>query len=447
MTARVRAVFHLSAGAALVLVTLAADRLLGHPARLGSLQVGVLALGVALVPLGFLDLGRISRLSANLCLVLLAALATLAIAEGACRAVGWDFAAAEVRAWKRVPPFYRQPTVPQGDAFFRRPGPERWTGQVLHTRLQQLGIHPDPYAAEPAITVAYDREGFRNPEGLTSWEIAVAGDSFTELGYLPQEQLFTSILGRKLQVSVKNLGASYTGPLTQLSYLREYGISPSTKDVIVVFFEGNDLKNLAAEHAALERWKRTGVRDRREIPSQPSLVRALAAAVSRLGARLSQPAVPLDYVTAAFRGKDGEVPVTLVYTPPARGELGEETLRQLDAFFQDYRALARSRSVRAWLAYMPAKERVLHGRLAFAPAAPPTLVTWRPTDLPDLVGEECRRHGVGFIDLTPALAEETAREGRLLYNAIYDSHLDARGSEVVAGELARHLAASRPESE
>lgn len=430
---------HLLAGAALVLLAITADPILGQASRFGALQATALGTGVVLAGAGLLDRGRFSRFTADACLVVLAVLGALALAEVTFRAAGFDFNAGRTRAMRAVPPFYRQPTVPLGEGFFRRPGPERWRGPVLFTRLRQLGVHPNPYGGEPSIDVVYDRQGFRNEESLTDWEIAVAGDSFTEMGYLPQRQLFTSLLATALRTRVKNLGASYTGPLTQLAYLRVYGLAPGTRTFVVVFFEGNDLKNLAAEQAALARVKASGRRDLREIPPQPSPVRALATALARARPGLELPPSRLNYVQAHFRSSRGHVPVTLVYTPPGRAEVTDETREAMEGFLRDYAALAVQRGAAAWLAYMPCKERVLHPWLEFAPSTPAALRSWRPTDLPELVREMSARHGVTFLDLTPALAEETGHTGELLYNGVYDSHLNARGSGVVADALAAHL--------
>jgi hypothetical protein len=41
------------------------------------------------------------------------------------------------------------------------------------------------------LEAAYDRDGFRNPD-LEDWQVVVIGDSLTEQGYLPEEDLFTS---------------------------------------------------------------------------------------------------------------------------------------------------------------------------------------------------------------------------------------------------------------
>src|SRR5262249_49799046 len=148
----------------------------------------------------------------------------LGLLEGFCRLTQFDFAQEE-RKWRAVPPYWRAPIIPSGEAFFRRPGPEPWAGQVLNIRVQQLHIFPNPYTNEPAVTLVYDEQGFRNEGGWTDWEVAIAGDSFTEQGYLTSDQMFTTILGKLINARVLNLGVSYTGPLSQLSYLRDYGIA------------------------------------------------------------------------------------------------------------------------------------------------------------------------------------------------------------------------------
>jgi hypothetical protein len=55
------------------------------------------------------------------------------------------------------------------------------------------------------------------------------------------------------------------------------------------------------------------------------------------------------------------------------------------------------------------------------------------------ISEISDRYGIGFIDLTLAFVEETNRSGGLLYNPISDTHLNSRGSLIVAKEFTRHL--------
>lgn len=86
--------------------------------------------------------------------------------------------------------------------------------------LELSGGLDEAYRNERPVTVAYDEQGFRNPDDLIDWDIVVVGDSFVELGYLPYEDLYTTRLGRLLGCRVKNLGCSYTGPFTYDYYLK-----------------------------------------------------------------------------------------------------------------------------------------------------------------------------------------------------------------------------------
>ncbi len=377
-------------------------------------------------------------MSNGCCLSLLILYVFLAAGESFFRVIGFNFAAREEEAWRRQPIYFRQPIVPTGSVFFRRPGPEQWIGQVLRTEYRSLGAVPDPHADEPVITAAYDRRGFRNPDPMTDWGIAVAGDSFTEQGYLAYEQLFTSVLARELDVAVLNLGTSHTGPLAQLSYLEDYGVAAATRHAVIVFFEGNDLEDLAGECKALTRWEETGHRETREFGKQSSFLRAVNKLVWRARHEGWFRAGPKPgWIHAYFTSSEGDIPVRLGYAPPGGAQLPSGTLGDLDRFFRRYAGFQADRHVTAWLAYMPCKERVLHGRIAFTADAPGKVKAWQPTDLPEVVSGLCARHGIGFIDLTPALAGE-ARDKRLPFNAV-DTHLNAQGSLVVGRELARRL--------
>ena len=378
-------------------------------------------------------------------LAVAAVAATLAAAELGFRAIGYDFSGARA-AHEAYPIYYRRPTVAVGSVFFRRPGPAVWRGNVLARGFDaELGSQdetPNPYRDGPEITVRYDADGFRNPETLEDWTIAVAGDSFTELGYLADEDLFTSQLGRHLGVGVKNLGASFTGPLTQIFYLEQYAASPSLRQAVLVFFEGNDLADLRDESRALRRWRATGERPRREIQPQSSLLchlrRRLAADAGERRRLSIQEFIPRHL--GFFDSVSGEVPVTVQHAPPSAAELGAAGRQRLDRTLAKLAAVAGGLGAEPWLVYMPSKRRVLHERLRMAETAEPELVRWRPGELAQLVAETAERRGVHFLDLSPALLAEAAR-GRLLYNGVWDTHLNREGSHLVGRVLAEALGA------
>ncbi len=405
----------------------------GTPVLLFALREPMLAAGVVvLLTLGLRRPAWLANLATRLCLALLAGISAFALAEVACRLARVDLRRQTARL-ERVAPYWRLPRVPEGTVFFRRAGPLEWTGQVIRRQLLESGLPATAYANEPVITVKYDALGFRNEPRPDAWSIAVAGDSFTELGCVAYDSLFTHVMSQRLRCDVLNLGVAGTGPLSHLTYLENHGLSPRTTDLMIVFFEGNDADDLLDELRAERNFQRTGERPLRDIQPQTSVLRAFGELLSAPG---RPPPSNRAGIEAVFLGPQGEVPVSLGYPPPGGAELSGAMREAFTVFAQRYAAFAREHQVRPWLAYMPCKMRVLFGRLRLAPEADPVLHTWTPTDLPDFVATLCASHGIRFFDLTPALAGPTQATGELVYNHLFDSHLNARGSALVGEALA-----------
>ena len=418
--------------AGLIRGLLPADDALG-PLAFGFLEAGLFSLLPALVAL----LGLRPRVLAGLGLAIALLLPMAMLSEITFRWVGWDFRAQE-SAWRRLPPFTREARTPTGTVFFRRDGPEAWTGAVLRASLELRGqAVPSVYRNEPTLVVRYDAQGFRNEAGWTDWEVAVAGDSFTELGFLPSEALFTTLLGRGLECRVRNLGVSGTGPYTQLHYLREYGGAPSLRQVLIVFFEGNDLEDMDLELAAMNRWESARERPRRDVVPQSSLLVALADAWAGVpGDRRGAKSVPRVYT---FHSAAGPVPVHLTEVPHQRRRLPEDAMGRVQRFLGEYHGWSQARGVEAWLAYMPCKARVLHGRIEGEDPRSLHPGPWWSEELPGLVREACGRQGIRWVDLTAPLLEASRVRGELVFNPLFEAHLNARGSEIVAEELVRRL--------
>jgi hypothetical protein len=413
----------------------------------GLLEVGLFSLLLALLPL----MGVRPRALAGLGLAMVLVLSVLMLAETTFRWVGWDFRGQEA-AWRRLPPFTREARTPTGTVFFRRDGPEAWTGAVIRASLEWRGqAVPSVYRDEPTLVVRYDAQGFRNEAGWTDWEVAVAGDSFTELGFLPYEALFTTLMGSgvgagamltdhepgripgggtppstagetpaateawfmesSLEWRVRNLGVSGTGPYTQLHYLREYGDAPSLRQVLIVFFEGNDLEDMELELEAMNRWEATRERPRRDVVPQSSVLMALGDIWAGVhGDRGGARSAPRVYT---FRSAAGPVPVHLTEVPPQRRRLPEDGMERMDRFLGEYQSWTQAQGVEAWLAYMPCKARVLHGRIEGDDPRSLHPGPWWSEELPGLVREACHRQGIRWVDLTPPSDGGVERSGRV----------------------------------
>jgi len=372
--------------------------------------------------------GRLSwkrKLLFTLCLLLLCWL----VAELMFRIAGFDFADPE-RALEKVPPFYRIPTEAVGTYAYHRPAGLHWQGRPLKTQLRLQGFSDPAYDQEAEVRIDYDKDGFRNPSAMPDWSLVFVGDSFTELGHLPSEHLFTSIVAAGSGRTVKNLGTSYTGPLTHLAYLEHYGLAAETRDAVLVFFEGNDLDDLVAEGARQAQATRPGYKHgnlfQTHVP-QRSLTRALFNSLGNLSASPQLSAANATYEVAGQRQR-----VTVNYAPhemQVGGQRWELMLEALDRWVQ----LCEQHEIQAWFLYMPCKHRVLYPFLHVDTDAHPVLRSWKPGGLPGQLSRLCENRQVIFLDAT-AVLQRSAAEGQLPYNTVFDTHLNERGSRQV-GEL------------
>jgi hypothetical protein len=94
-----------------------------------------------------------------------------------------------------------------------------------------------------------DRFGFNNPD--KEWdskeiEYLLVGDSFTHGDCVNMPNDISSVLRNLSKKTVINLGYKGNGPLIEYATLREY-LTPNTKNVLWLYFEGNDLANLKDE--------------------------------------------------------------------------------------------------------------------------------------------------------------------------------------------------------
>lgn len=361
---------------------------------------------------------------------------TFGLAEAACRGLRLDFneLLGARRANEAFPIYFRLPTHPSGEVFFTRTPGAAWTGKPLQTLLKNHRSTDVAYGDEKELTIAYSKEGFRNPDSLTDWEVAVVGDSFTESGYLPENEIFTGVAATRLGLRVKNLGITDTGNFSHVHYLEAYGAAPSCKNAVLAFFEGNDLPDNVHESEALDLFQHTGERPSHDIPVQPSLLKAVWSLLRDFKQlRLSE----RSYANAWFQAGGNEIPVTIADAPPSMTQMSIEERNALATALDRYAAAAQKLGMTPHLLYLPCKRRVLHGHLRQGPGYPEP--AWEPGDLPQHVAAECQQRGIRFSDATAALREATGR-GVLTFNPIYDTHFNQEGHRIVGGVLAGMLA-------
>lgn len=413
-------------GGLLLLATFSLDLLPDANPAFGLAQKLLLVASAVFLLLGGL-LRRLPTVFAKIVMGMLATVLIMLTAEGGCRIVDYDFNQT-MSAWNATPIYYRGPTVPIGETFFRRQGKIQWEGQILTSWLKQSRVlEEDFYANEAVIKVQYDEHGFRNSEQLKDWGVVFAGDSFTELGHLPDSMIYTNLIANQLGIRVKNMGVSVTGTLTHTCYLAEFGKGPETTDAVLVFFEGNDVKDIILEIEDIQHLRKTGERRMRDLLNlrQPSFF----VAMWDVAMRHQKP--KRTAINARLLMKDQNLPFTVNYFPPDPKRMSDAEKQAVNQALGDWADTARSLELRPWLVYMPCKRRVFHGQLRFPPNAAKYEREWEPNSLPRFIRAICEQQNMEFVDTTTPLTQ-AAREGKPTFNLLFDTHLNKLGSEIVA---------------
>ena len=351
--------------------------------------------------------------------------------------IGFDFSQT-TRDLESVPTFYRIPTTPFGEAYYRRPGSTSWTGKVVTAQMQRIGYDAKWFPNEQEITLQYDQDGFRNPADLEDWEIVVIGDSFTELGNLKYDDLVSTQLGSLMDRSVKNLGISHTGILNQTACLQHFGIAKSTKHVVWVFFEGNDLQDMVLESQRLSRIK-TGAEGHVDLIANRKTQSSLTGAIQNALFAPSRLEIYGPAVNATLSRGSESVRFKLDYTPVGSEMLGPVG-DQFRAAIEKLEDLCRQRELKLWCVYMPTKRRVFHS-LRYQVDTDATLhlrQSWQPSDLPQWLELQCRQKQIEFVDATPSLIELN-KSAEFSHNLVFDTHLSVAGARVVAESLAAKM--------
>lgn len=390
----------------------------------------LLAMGAALMRGGWYQ-----RLVSRVLMLVLVTGLGLGCVEVACRVMGLDFNTllGARRANEAFPIYFRLPTHPSGEVFFTRDPDSSWTGKPLQTLLKNHRSTDVAYADEKEVTIRYSKEGFRNPDDLADWDIAVAGDSFTESGYLPEGEIFTGVAAAKLGKRIKNLGITDSGNFAHAHYIEAYAKAPSCRTAVLAFFEGNDVTDNVEEQRYLRIYQETRESPSRVIPHQPSFLKALWNLVRDYRKlHLSD----RSYANAFFKTAAGEIPVTIADAPPSSAEMSEGQKEALLSALNRYIEVCGRYGVKPFLIYLPCKRRVLDGYLRQGEDYPQP--EWKPGDLPEYLAQECNKRGVTFIDSTPAL-RAASKAGQMTFNTIYDTHFNATGHRIVGEVLADAL--------
>lgn len=311
--------------------------------------------------------------------------------------------------------------------FRRRPGAE-WRGRRAGGVPGYATDAPDIHTYD--FDRRWDAKGYRNARAYDRAGVAVIGDSMVENVHMESEDLVSTQLARDLGCDVVNLGIGGYGPAEELVVLRRHALPLEPRVVVWVFFEGNDLKNVARHLEQTSDWEAT------KAHYDTFLARSFTRNLLGYLHQYMLPS-PLHYSGTIPREGGGAERVYFCYPSFEFTQEAEDLLARTDAILAQARTECGAAGCRLLVAFAPIKYRVYGG----ITTSGPDFVghEWKMNDLPSRLGAIVTSLGedVGYLDLTPVF-EAAARDGeRPFLND--DPHWSAEGNRIAARAIAERV--------
>lgn len=324
--------------------------------------------------------------------------------------------------------------------FIRVPDPELLHIEPPHAHYagsSRGGEFEMRYAVPPAEQtlyrwdLRYDAHGFRNAVDLERADIAVIGDSMVEAMTVPEDRIATSLLARSTGRTVANLGQYGFGPQQEFAVLRRYALPLHPKTIFWVFSEGTDVDD------------EIEYREIREHPPGPvnfflqrSFTRFAIRSVRRMMAGSRPPGAVRSGIFQTPSAPARSVYFSAVARPLDAAQIA--SVARIAAMIAHARDLASQSGADLVFVYIPDKFRAMRGACRFPSVS--ECSAWRLSDLPARLRSAIlsASPGIGYVDLTPALAAAAAARGVLPYYTD-DVHLSEDGQRIAAEGLENYL--------
>lgn len=328
-------------------------------------------------------------------------------------------------------------------------------------------------------TLTTDKRGFRNGTDFDKYDFIVLGDSFAEGSNVTDDEIWASLLAKKSNLTVCNLGMAAGHPGTYLETFERFGVNLSPKLVLCMVYEGNDFRDSNFQrkdtlgHHLSNYFKRSPLR----LVSEEFLIRHLGSTDSDTSDNLvSSKNHTSDYIANTDATSMNALYWLPVAVPDGSGEkFYAFTVKSLLADFQNrdtflhskgcqqtfinlhrIKEMCNAKNICLVVVYAPDKPHVLL-QLIQNKVPPESLwafMALKENNLPtaeelmdtvlarvevreSALKEFCRRESVGFVSLTEPLREGIA-QGRQLYFT-YDDHWTPIGHEVAANTISHYI--------
>ena len=301
-------------------------------------------------------------------------------------------------------------------------------------------LYSDLYGVEApsyAYEMTTDSSGFRNPEGRTTAEIVLLGDSTMEYGE-NDEDSFSRRLERTSGITTLNFGLGHYGPFQYLELMQTYGLAARPRIVLFCYSEGTDLSDV---HEYLH-WKATG-KYYNSLPPKNLLRRFLLVLeqlyVSRYGKDETR-RYPLVELELGNR-HDPAVFGFLSDTRSSEEILASEEMGILRNLLREFRDLAVKSGTRPVVFYFPIAAHIYSAYTS--ERSDPDWLRMRSEQIAVRANQELAVRqtvedlGIPFLSISTVF-ENAAKEGKFLYYP-FDTHWNSEGREIAAEYVAQKL--------
>jgi hypothetical protein len=329
-------------------------------------------------------------------------------------------------------------------------------------------------------TLTTDERGFRNKTNLEKYDIVALGDSFTEGSNVTDDDIWTSILVQKHNLTVYNLGMAGGHPGTYLETFKRFGIILSPEIVLCMVYEGNDFResNYKREDTFVQNVSNCFKNSPLRLALMELMINSFSSTKSKT---LENSVTSSDNSTGSDKADTNAATISALSWLPVAVPNGTEakyytfTVKSLLAHFEKrdifehskgcrqtivnlrrIKEICHANNIRLVIVYAPDKSHVLLPLIQHN--VPPenlrAFMALKENNLPpsdqlmdtvmarldvkeSAVKEFCRQESIGFISLTEPLREGIA-QGRQLYFT-YDDHWTPIGHEVAANTIFHYI--------
>jgi hypothetical protein len=297
----------------------------------------------------------------------------------------------------------------------------------LSTSLLSGFPHTNVILCTPAgniVDYQADRFGFNNPDTPINevQDIMILGDSFAEGFCLkPGDDLASRI--RALGYSTVTTGIRGNGPLLELAVLGRFSPVLRPRNVVMIFFEGNDWENL--ENELRISWLKEALSSSADFGTQDTARATMARARSVLQAQLETPVSILDVVTKTelvrnfFALQQTFTRLGLIFPKAA------EPIPEYRRILRRAKEISQEAGAHFTLVYVPSVDRFLG----------PLSSDWAFDTLSDLVIADAAAESIDVIDFRKAFASQV--DPALNYAA--DGHFSKTGAVFAAQVIGERL--------